>query len=128
MVKGKVMSAALAIAVSAATTMGQQRSAGPKPKAQTRPAQADCKTSLSKRIEQKVKQIVIDELGVEAAQVTARARFIEDLGADSLDAVELVMRVEEEFNLEIADADAEKLHCVCDVLKYLEKHLKQGGR
>ena len=124
--KDKLMSAALAVVVSASTGMGQQRSA--RPKAQTRPAQADCKTGLNKAIEQKVKQLVIDELGVDEAKVTPRARFIQDLGADSLDEVELIMRFEEEFNIEISDADAAKLHCVCDVVKYLEKRLKKSGK
>jgi acyl carrier protein len=120
---GKLTSAALAIAISASATMGQKRSAKPSPKAQTQSSKSDCKTNLSREIEHKVKQIIIDELGVDEAEVTASARFIDDLGADSLDTVELVMRLEEEFNIEIPDEDAEKLNRVCDVLKYLEKRL-----
>ena len=63
-------------------------------------------------IENKVKQIIVDELGVDENEVTPNARFIDDLGADSLDTVELVMRFEEEFGIEIPDEDAEKIR-VC---------------
>ena len=59
-------------------------------------------------VQDKIKQIIVDELGVDEAEVTESARFIEDLGADSLDLVELVMRFEEEFDIEIPDEDAEK--------------------
>lgn len=59
-------------------------------------------------VQEKIKQIIVDELGVDEAEVTENARFIEDLGADSLDLVELVMRFEEEFDIEIPDEDAEK--------------------
>ena len=68
----------------------------------------------------KVKEIVADELSVDPSVVTPQARFIEDLGADSLDVVELVMRFEEDFEIEIPDEDAEKLRTVQDVMKYLE--------
>ena len=71
-------------------------------------------------VQDKIKQIIVDELGVDEAEVTENARFIEDLGADSLDLVELVMRFEEEFDIEIPDEDAEKLRTVSDVTKYLE--------
>ena len=71
-------------------------------------------------VQDKIKQIIVDELGVDEAEVTENARFIEDLGADSLDLVELVMRFEEEFDIEIPDEDAEKLRTVADVTKYLE--------
>ena len=71
-------------------------------------------------VQDKIKQIIVDELGVDEAEVTENARFIEDLGADSLDLVELVMRFEEEFDIEIPDEDAEKLRTVQDVTKYLE--------
>ena len=60
-------------------------------------------------IQDKIKQIIVDELGVDEAEVTENARFIEDLGADSLDLVELVMRFEEEFDIEIPDEDSEKI-------------------
>jgi acyl carrier protein len=77
-------------------------------------------------IEQKVKDIIINELGVDAEKVTPEASFVEDLGADSLDTVELVMAFEEEFGMEIPDEDAEKLQTVGDVIKYIEdKQSKQ---
>ena len=70
--------------------------------------------------QEKIKQIVVDELGVDEGEVTETARFIEDLGADSLDTVELVMAFEEEFNIEVPDEEAEKLLSVGDVVKYIE--------
>lgn len=73
-----------------------------------------------KSIEEKVKDIIVEQLGVNAEQVTPAASFIEDLGADSLDTVELVMAFEEEFNVEVPDDDAEKLQTVGDVIKYIE--------
>ena len=73
-----------------------------------------------KTIEQKVKDIIVEQLGVNADQVTSDAKFIEDLGADSLDTVELVMALEEEFGHEIPDEEAEKLQTVGDVIKYVE--------
>jgi acyl carrier protein len=73
-------------------------------------------------IEAKVKDIIINELGVEAEKVTASASFVEDLGADSLDTVELVMAFEEEFGIEIPDEDAEKLQTVGDAVNYIQQH------
>ncbi|MEY4324700.1 MAG: hypothetical protein RIS24_871 [Verrucomicrobiota bacterium] len=73
-----------------------------------------------KTIEQRIKDIIIEQLGVTADQVTPEAKFIEDLGADSLDTVELVMALEEEFGLEIPDDEAEKLQSVGDVIKHVE--------
>ncbi len=73
-----------------------------------------------KTIEQRVKDIIVEQLGVNADQVTPDAKFIEDLGADSLDTVELVMALEEEFGHEIPDEQAEKLQSVGDVIKYIE--------
>ncbi|MCU0785913.1 MAG: acyl carrier protein [Verrucomicrobia bacterium] len=73
-----------------------------------------------KTIEERVKHIIHEQLGVEVTQVTAEAKFIEDLGADSLDIVELVMALEEEFGNEIPDEQAEKLLTVGDVVKYIE--------
>lgn len=70
-------------------------------------------------LEDKVKDIIVEQLGVNAEQVTTEASFIEDLGADSLDTVELVMAFEEEFGAEIPDEDAEKLTTVGAVVKYL---------
>jgi acyl carrier protein len=72
-------------------------------------------------IQDKIKQIIVDELGVDEAEVTENARFIEDLGADSLDLVELVMRFEEEFDIEIPDEDAEKIQAVRDAYAYVEQ-------
>ena len=71
-------------------------------------------------LEDKVKEIIVEQLGVNADQVTPEASFIEDLGADSLDTVELVMAFEEEFGAEIPDEDAEKLQSVGGVLEYLK--------
>ena len=72
-----------------------------------------------KSIEEKVKDIIVEQLGVNPEQVTPQASFIEDLGADSLDTVELVMAFEEEFNIEVPDEDAEKLQKVGDVVAYI---------
>lgn len=72
-------------------------------------------------LEDKVKEIIVEQLGVNAEQVTPEASFIEDLGADSLDTVELVMAFEEEFGAEIPDEDAEKLTTVGSVVKYLKE-------
>ncbi len=68
-----------------------------------------------------VKEIVMDKLGIEESKITSDARFIQDLGADSLDTVELVMQFEDEFNIEISDSDAESLNTMGKVLEYLEK-------
>lgn len=72
-------------------------------------------------IKQKVIDLIVEELGVEASEVTMEASFIEDLGADSLDTVELIMKFEEEFDLDIADEDAEGLTTVGKAIEYLEK-------
>jgi acyl carrier protein len=77
-----------------------------------------------KTIEQRVKDIIVEQLGVNANQVTPEARFIEDLGADSLDTVELIMALEEEFGIEVPDEQAEKLLTVGDVVKYIEENQK----
>ena len=71
-------------------------------------------------IADRVKKIVVEHLGVEADKVTENASFIDDLGADSLDTVELVMAFEEEFGVEVPDEEAEKLQTVGDVVKYIE--------
>jgi acyl carrier protein len=73
-------------------------------------------------LEEKVKKIIVDQLGVDAAEVTSEASFIEDLGADSLDTVELVMALEEEFGLEIPDDEAEKIATVKDAVEYIKAH------
>jgi len=68
----------------------------------------------------KVQEIVADKLGVEKTKITSEASFIDDLGADSLDTVELIMKMEEEFGIEIPDEEAEKLKTVGDVVNYLD--------
>ncbi len=77
-----------------------------------------------KPIDQRVRDIIVEQLGVKPDQVTAEAKFIEDLGADSLDTVELIMALEEEFGIEVPDEQAEKLLTVGDVGKYIEEHQK----
>jgi acyl carrier protein len=72
---------------------------------------------------EKVKEIIIEQLDVEADQVTENASFIEDLGADSLDTVELVMALEENFDIEIPDEDAEKIKTVRDAVEYIDEHV-----
>ncbi len=69
---------------------------------------------------QKIKSIIAEQLGVKAEEVTDNAKFVEDLGADSLDTVELVMALEEEFGIEIPDEDAEKMTTVGEAMKYIE--------
>jgi len=73
-------------------------------------------------IDEKVKSIIVEQLGVEEDEVTPTASFAEDLGADSLDQVELVMALEEEFNLEISDEEAEKIKTVQDAVSYIQAH------
>ncbi len=74
-------------------------------------------------VEEKVKDIIVEELGVEREKLTDAASFMEDLGADSLDTVELVMAFEKEFDIDIPDEEAEKLRTVGDALKYLHEKL-----
>jgi acyl carrier protein len=75
-------------------------------------------------VEKKVKEIVAEQLGKDANEITTGASFIDDLGADSLDIVELVMKMEEEFGIEIPDEDAEKIKTVNDVVEYIKGHAK----
>jgi acyl carrier protein len=75
-------------------------------------------------VEERVKQIIVEQLGVDEAEVTPTASFVDDLGADSLDTVELVMAFEEAFNIEIPDEDAEKIRTVQDTVEYIQKHIK----
>jgi acyl carrier protein len=76
--------------------------------------------------EAKVKEIIINELGVDPEKVTSDASFVEDLGADSLDTVELVMAFEEEFGVDIPDEDAEQMRTVGDAIRYLKEHAEEG--
>jgi acyl carrier protein len=77
---------------------------------------------MAENTEARVREIIVNELGVEAEKVTPGASFVEDLGADSLDTVELVMAFEEEFGMEIPDEHAEQLQTVGDAIKYIEEH------
>jgi acyl carrier protein len=79
---------------------------------------------MASSIQEKVKQIIVEQLGVEESEVTETASFVDDLGADSLDTVELVMAFEEGFGIEIPDEDAEKIQTVADAVKYIESHAK----
>jgi acyl carrier protein len=74
----------------------------------------------------RVKKIIVEQLGVSEEEVTPQASFTDDLGADSLDNVELVMALEQEFNLEIPDEDAEKITTVSDAVNYIQEHLEEG--
>ena len=77
----------------------------------------------SEEVFDKVKEIIVEQLGVAETAVTMEASFIDDLGADSLDIVELIMALEEEFDMEIPDADAEKIVTVGDVVEYIKEHV-----
>ena len=77
-------------------------------------------------VEEKVKQIIVEQLGVDEGEVTPNASFVDDLGADSLDTVELVMAYEEAFDIEIPDEDAEKIRTVKDAVDYIGKNSKGG--
>jgi len=77
---------------------------------------------MSDTAEARVKEIIVEELGVEPDKVTPEASFVDDLGADSLDTVELVMALEEEFGIDIPDEDAEKMRTVGDAVAYIEEH------
>ena len=77
----------------------------------------------SEEVFEKVKEIIVEQLGVTEGAVNSEASFIDDLGADSLDIVELIMALEEEFDMEIPDADAEKIVTVNDVVEYIKENL-----
>ena len=77
---------------------------------------------MSDTTEARVKEIIVEELGVEADKVTSEASFVDDLGADSLDTVELVMAFEEEFGIDIPDEDAEQMRTVGDAISYIEQN------
>jgi acyl carrier protein len=74
-------------------------------------------------IEKRVKEIIVEQLGVNESEVTPEAKFVDDLGADSLDLVELVMALEEEYNIEISDEEAEKILTVGDAIEYIQAHV-----
>jgi acyl carrier protein len=76
-------------------------------------------------VEERIKQIIVEQLGVEEGEVTPTASFVDDLGADSLDIVELVMAFEEGFGIEIPDEEAEKIRTVKDAIEYIQKHAKK---
>jgi acyl carrier protein len=76
-------------------------------------------------LEDRVRDLIVDQLGVSADEIKKEASFIDDLGADSLDTVELIMAFEEEFGIEIPDEDAEKMGTVGDAISYLENHVKE---
>ncbi len=76
-------------------------------------------------VEEKIKSIIVDQLGVKAEEVTPEASFLDDLGADSLDTVELVMALEEEFGIEIPDEDAEKMTTVQEAVNYINKKVEK---
>ncbi len=78
---------------------------------------------MEKSVEKRVFEIIVEQLGVSEEEVTMEASFIDDLGADSLDLVELIMAMEEEFSLEISDEDAEKIQTVQDVVNYISEHI-----
>ncbi len=78
---------------------------------------------MEKSVERRVIEIIVEQLGVGEDEVTPEASFIDDLGADSLDLVELIMAMEEEFGLEISDEDAEKIQTVQDVINYITEHV-----
>jgi acyl carrier protein len=80
---------------------------------------------MSNVVEERVKKIVVEQLGVKEDEVTNEASFVEDLGADSLDTVELVMALEEEFKTEIPDEDAEKITTVQQAIDYVSEHVKK---
>jgi acyl carrier protein len=78
---------------------------------------------MASSVEEKVKSIIVDQLGVNEGEVTGSASFVDDLGADSLDTIELVMAFEEAFGIEIPDEDAEKIKTVQNAIEYIESHV-----
>lgn len=126
----KLMTSALTIAALTTTSVGLPRQARTpaKPGAQGQACRKGGNDEIRKTVEKKIKQMLVEELGVDEAEVTPGAHFINDLGADSLDIVELVMRLEEDFGVEIPDEDAEKLHRVCDAYDYIEKRMRRSNK
>jgi len=104
----------------------KRRQAGNRGAAEVEDQQSIRGEHMAAGVEDKVKQIIVEQLQVDEAEVTPSASFQEDLGADSLDVVELVMQFEEAFDLEIPDEDAEKIKTVKDAIEYIEKNGKGG--
>ena len=122
--KKKALGSALVIAVmtpSVSASLPQKR--GSRKGQQSRVAVQSKDSQKRLAIEKTVIAIIIDELGVKESEVKPNARFIDDLGADSLDTVELVMRIEEEFSIEIPDEDAERIQVVKDAYDYLDRRV-----
>jgi acyl carrier protein len=82
---------------------------------------------MASSIAERVKRIIIEQLGVKPEEITPTASFVDDLGADSLDTVELVMALEEEFEIEIPDEEAEKITTIQQTVDYIENHLKEAA-
>src|SRR3984893_8336923 len=115
-----------------ASTPGGGRDAPPSRQVNQSPGWADSRPYTQAQgermaaVDEKVKQIIVEQLGVDEGEVTQNASFVDDLGADSLDTVELVMAFEEAFEIEIPDEDAEKIRTVQDAVDYIGKHAKGG--
>jgi acyl carrier protein len=104
----------------------RQRHAGNAPLtlSDRRKPDSERRTANMASVDERVKQIIVEQLGVDEAEVTPNASFVDDLGADSLDTVELVMAFEEAFEIEIPDEDAEKIRTVKDAIDYINSHAK----
>ena len=127
--KKKLVGSALVIAALAPSPAFPYQQQGPAKRSAQGPArEKESSEARRKVLEEKVKEIIADQLGVDKGEIKPDARFVEDLGADSLDCVELVMGLEEEFSIEIPDEDAEKLLRVRDAYDYVEKRLQQNSK
>ena len=127
--KKKLVGSALVIAALAPSMAVPYQQQGPaKPGTQGPAREKESSDARRRLVEEKVKEIIADQLGVEKGEIKPDARFVEDLGADSLDCVEFVLRFEEEFSIEIPDEDAEKLLRVRDVYDYVVKRVQQDSK